>query len=106
MLILYNYYSWILEYLRISTSTASKTFLKYKSSNNFHSSVRSGRPKVTSAREERYIQKKVLENPFLSTREIKAEMNDCLHKEISSSTIKRILFKNNLRSYMAKKNLY
>ena len=90
-------------WLGIAPSTASKNYKKYKNKEVFSVEKNSGRPKKVSEREEKNIIKLSKNNPFMSSIEICNDFNECHGKEISKSTVRRILSRNGLKSFIAKK---
>ena len=65
---------------------------------------RPGRPKKLSQREERRVLADSRDNPFKTSAEIASDMNESLEdKTISSSYVRKLLFKNGSKAFVAKK---
>jgi transposase len=73
--------------LHVSQQVVSLTLQKFRSSNSFASATRSGRPRVTSPRDDIMIRRISMQHPTWSSREISAE----IPSTISARSIRRRL---------------
>ena len=64
---------------------------------------RAGRPRILTNRDESFIERVVCKDPFITSSQISEEIINNYKKKVSSATIRRILKKRNLKSYVAKK---
>lgn len=84
-------YSQIAEIINRSRSTVQYIIKRYKDENRVESKRRIRRNKKLSIADERWIVRKIKNNPKLSVPKIVVEIADYLHKEVSCSTVRRVL---------------
>ena len=83
---------------------AVATAVKKSKEGNFKTKCRSGRPMSLTKKDESFICRKVIENPFQTSNELCKQINLIPGKEkISAVTIRRMLKRNNFISYVSKK---
>lgn len=76
----------------------------YKARGTFASSPKSGRPKKFSQRDERQVLADSAAHPFKTSTEIAATLNEALGKKtMSSSFVRKLLFKNGRKAFVARK---
>ena len=95
-----------LDHFNISKATAVKTYQRYLKTGSLESLPRSGAPTKILKRDESMILRTSVNNPHLSSTELAAEFNEFNDKMVSSQHIRRILFRNGLKSYKALKKQY
>ncbi|SPC66594.1 uncharacterized protein UHOD_12352 [Ustilago sp. UG-2017b] len=64
----------IAELSSVSKTAVHKTIHNFKERGSFETKARSGRPRSWTATSDRYLQREVLKNPFLSWRELSASL--------------------------------
>lgn len=74
-----------------------------KTTNNKTCKPRSGRPQRISVRDQRYIFRKIKENPKISAPKIAAELANILAVNVSPSTVRNCLRNNEFHSRVARK---
>lgn len=92
-----------LDKLGISKSTVSKALKRLKNESLIEKNKRTGRPKSLSVRAENSIIKEAIKHPFQSAMEVSKIYSKFSGKEISRQMVQRLLFKNNIKSYIAAK---
>ena len=75
-----KFIDFISEKYGISHTTAVGLVKKVKESGSVKSKPKSGRPKLTSPRSERYIVRRIVENPRLTSSDLKNEISNVLKK--------------------------
>lgn len=90
---------------KISRSTVSDAVRRYAETDKNCDRKRSGRPKITSKREDNYIVNKSKRNRRLTAREITQEINKTRKHPISITTIKRRLKDQNMNGRVAAKKI-
>ena len=73
----------------ISRSTIHKMIAKYKKTNCIENLPRRGRKRITTAHDDRTIQRKVKVNRRISSRTVKAELETELNLKVSQTTVRR-----------------
>jgi transposase len=86
---------------RVSRATVQVTLQRFESSATFTSKPRTGRPKVLTRREKRYIIQLAKRKPQLSTQ----LLTDTLGTQISRSTVRRVLRQHRMRKWRAQKRI-
>lgn len=84
-------YRQIAKTLQISVTGVAKTVKRYEQTGTHDDQKRSGRPKVTSESEDKFIRVISLRNRRMTAPEIQAQLNETRSTDISSSTVKRRL---------------
>lgn len=87
----------------MSHTTVSRIYKKYKETGTTANIPKPGRPKLLDERNCRYLIRKVIENPAITSNQIQNNMKEVINKNIHSSSIRRLLLQNNIKSYVAKK---
>ena len=87
----------------ISHSTVSRIAKKSRLGYSLTSKARSGRPTLTSRRDESLMVKNVLENPSISSTELSKKLLEEIDLSISPSTLRKKLLNCGLKSYSSKK---
>lgn len=87
----------ISDHLNIVRSTVSRTIQRYEETDGVASRPRSGRRRVTSEREDRYLAQFARRNRSVPIRELRAQFQRTHHRVISSRTVSRRLSNAGLR---------
>lgn len=85
-----------------SRSTVQYIISRYKKENRVGNKVKISPKKKLTEYDERWILRKVRENPGISAPKISAELKIYLNKEVSESTIRRLLRKNDYHGRVAR----
>lgn len=83
--------------------TMQRIWKKYQETGSVDDKERSGRPRITSPRNERIIKRICLRNRVLSTAKITGNFNAMMSTTLSSSSVRNILRKYGIKSYAAVK---
>uniref|UniRef100_A0AC34QLD3 Transposase n=1 Tax=Panagrolaimus sp. JU765 TaxID=591449 RepID=A0AC34QLD3_9BILA len=75
----------------VSRSTVRNVFLRFKANGHVKRKIGSGRPKLTTVREDRALKRMSVDNPRLNAVQLNQDFNDMFDKNISVSTTKRRL---------------
>ena len=84
-------YGKIAEELQCSKSTAQRTCQRYLETGTTADKAKSGRPKLLSPRESRFIERKSLADRFMTAPAIAAEFQEYSQKDVSVTTVRRCL---------------
>ena len=84
-------YGKIAEELQCSKSTARHTCQQYLETRKTADKAKSGRPKLLSPRESRFIERKSLADRFMTAPAIAAEFQEYCQKDVSVTTVRRCL---------------
>lgn len=87
--------------LMISRKCVRNTIIAYEESNTVKNKSRSGRPRVTTARDDRLIVKEVKKDRFITANSLKNKLKEQSGVNVSRQTINRRLLKKNLKSAVA-----
>lgn len=89
--------------LTLSISGVAKTIYRYRDTDSNYDRPRSGAPRKTSQREEKFLEVTSKRNRFKTVRELTAELNTFRETPVSESTVRRRLAAKNLKGYIAAK---
>ena len=89
--------------VRCSKSGVSKTLSRVRVTGSVNDRKRSGRPRITSPRDDRALVKMSLQNRRLTSTELKRKLKDSLEVECSSRTVRRRLDNAGLHGRVARK---
>jgi len=89
--------------LQISKSTVIYTLKRHQESGQNETKKLEGRPRMTTRKEDRYIIIICKKNRRKTTAEIRAEVCQAFHKDLSITTVKRRLINSGLNGRNAKK---
>ena len=89
--------------LKVPRSSVQTTVRKYKHNGTTQPSYRSGKRRVLSPRDERTLVRKVQINP--RTTKVLVKMLEETGTKVSISTVKRVLYRHNLKGRSARKKL-
>lgn len=87
--------------LNVSKTCVSQTIAKYRESGNVHDRPRSGRPKVTSPRDDRVLGRLAKQSRNASVPVLRTRLQEISGKNVSAMTVSRRLREQGLHSYMA-----
>ncbi|GBN59294.1 hypothetical protein AVEN_128734-1 [Araneus ventricosus] len=77
--------------VNLSHSTGQYTIKRFKEENRIENKVRKSRPAKLTERDQRFIIRKFVKNPRLSTLKVSAEFNEKFSTPISPETVRRVL---------------
>lgn len=80
--------------LNISRTTVGDIVRRFKNEDRIESIPQTGRPKKLNDREERFVVRKVKENPKISAPKISAAVLDACGKKVGVETVRRALRRN------------
>lgn len=86
----------------ISRQTIYYQINKYKKNNSFDNRPRSGRPRVTTLKQDRKIIASVRNNPLLTPKAVSISLNQDYNIAVSRKTVQRRLKESNFRTYVVK----
>jgi len=89
--------------LQISKSTVTYTLKRHQETGQNESRKREGRPRITTTKEDRYIKIISKRNRRKTAPEIRAEVCQIFHKDLSVTTVKRRLINSGLNGRIAKR---
>lgn len=89
--------------LKFSVSGVAKTIHRYRDTGSYDDRPRSGAPRKTSQREEKFLEVISKRNRFKTVRDLTAELNTSRETPVSESTVRRRLAAKNLKGYIAAK---
>lgn len=84
--------------LNFVRSTVSRTISRYEETGEVHSRPRSGRPRVTSIREDRYIAQSARRYRLITVPALRSTFQRTYNRVISSATVRRRVLSSGLRS--------
>lgn len=88
----------------LTLSSVQNIFNRYVATGSYHHLPRSGRPRVTSLREDGIITRKVQKDPFLTSSAVAADLNTTRETPVSSRTVRRRFKQIGLHSRRSAKN--
>lgn len=89
--------------LKLSISGVVKTIHQYRDTGSYNDRPRSGAPRKTSQREDKFLVVISKRNRFKTVRDLTAELNTSKETPVSESTVRRRLAAKNLKGYIAAK---
>lgn len=95
-------YAEIAEIVNRSRSTVQYIIKRYKDGNQVSNKVKRRSDKKLTASDERWILRKIKEDPTISAPKIAADIEKYLGKKVSDSTVRRVLRKNNYHGRIAR----
>lgn len=95
-------YGEIAKIINRSRSAIQYIIARYKNENRVANKIKKSKKKKLTATDERWIIRKVKENPTISAPKIATDLKFYLKKEVSDSTIRRVLRKNDFHGRVAR----
>lgn len=89
--------------LKLSVSGVVKIVHRYRDTGSYNDRPRSGAPRKTSKREDKFLTVTSKRDRFKTVRDLTAELNTSRETSVSESTVRRRLAAKNLKGYIAAK---
>jgi transposase len=87
---------WIARELGMQSSTVSRIITRFHKTGSTNPALQTGRPRALTAREERYIVRKVLNSPLVSAFAVAREVSMEYGKRVTVDMVRRTLYRNGI----------